>query len=290
MVTDGILCGCCHVSGAKPILRTPDSSQNWVTVCHCSNCCALTADYGEEAGSQIDSQVQFHNSFWEPESTADYLTARLGMKSVISFYKDFMPKVGSDHIVYDIGSGRGNLLAALLQEGYNSYGCEPSLFLFERAKEVYGIPNNNLLLGPAEEFLNQKQSDIGKVDVIFLWHVLEHLEEPVMLLQQAAKFLKPNGVIICQGPLLSTKYLYKEHLFFHCESNITWLAKQIKFKLVVMDCYSPERFASFVLAQQTHPNTAIQSVFLDAPLDGTGSLYFSLDTSLRLLKENMLEK
>ena len=40
----------------------------------------------------------------------------------------------------------------------------------------------------------------GKVDIITMWHVIEHLEDPIGLLKKLKGLLKPNGKIIIETP------------------------------------------------------------------------------------------
>lgn len=90
-------------------------------------------------------------------------------------------------------------------------------------------------------------ADIGRVDVITLFHVLEHLEDPLAYLAEFKKHLKPNGYILIEVPnaddaLLS---LYQStnfadftywscHLYLYTLTTLRQLAQKAGFKLGFM--------------------------------------------------------
>ena len=182
------------------------------------------------------------------------------------------------------GAGRGNLLAAMLRRRLNAFGCEPSLQLSCRARAVHGIDCERLVTDRASDFLDGRKADTGRVKVAFLWHVLEHISEPVVLLRRLGGMLKANGAIICQGPLLDPAHVYSEHRYLHCESNIAWLAKSAGLKILMLECQNPERFASFVMSRPEHPAPACSTVSIHDPLGAAGSLYFTLSHALQRIR------
>lgn len=212
---------------------------------------------------------------------------REGMSGLLSFHAKFMPDRDANHRIYDIGAGRGNLLASLLHHGFNSIGCEPSQPLVAQARQNYQLTADQLTQETAHSFLDRHASEAGDVDVIFFWHVLEHMEDPVALLHKAKSFLKTTGVFIAQGPLLSVDYCYPEHFFLHSESNITWLAQELNMKVVFLEAENPERFVSFVLARPEHPAPARQGVLLRDPLEATGALYYTYSQALKKIRARL---
>lgn len=84
----------------------------------------------------------------------------------------------------------------------------------------------------------------GKVDVITMWHVLEHLENPIALLHRLKKLLVPNGVIYIEVPnaedaLLSlyqsnafADFTYWEcHLFLYSNETLKNLIEKAGLKI-----------------------------------------------------------
>ena len=267
-------CGCCHGADLVPLLRAPARDRSAVLVLHCRTCAALTAAWPSEVRDEVARQAAFHEYWWEGEDRAQLLEERDAMRGLLEFH-------AARHLVYDLGAGRANLLACLRAEGFQAIGCEPALALVARAREVYGLGPDVLAEATAEAFLDSRPDDEGSIDAIFLWHVLEHLTDPVSLLARLAKRLSPCGAILAQGPLLAPDYVYPEHLFFHTESNVNWLAAQAGLKPLLIEAQNPERFISFVLVHSDHPDEAVAPFFGSDPLDAAGALYFTLSSALR---------
>lgn len=91
------------------------------------------------------------------------------------------------------------------------FGCGAGGYLLEAqtvASKVYGIELENTMYevlnkGGVECFHSIDEAEkvlVGKVDVITMWHVLEHLENPIEILHRLQMFLKPNGIIYIEVP------------------------------------------------------------------------------------------
>lgn len=91
----------------------------------------------------------------------------------------------------DFGCGAGAFARWMSGRGYEVVGLEPfSLGAPTRAE--------HLLL--RREPLERAAPTLGRFDVITLWHVLEHLKNPVEVLKQLAGLLAPGGVVIASVP------------------------------------------------------------------------------------------
>lgn len=275
-------CGCCHGTETVPLLRAPDRDDESVRIFHCQKCCALTPEYPDDERDMVERQTVFHEMHWRGETISRYLQDRDAMTRVLQFHDHHLPQ-NRDQVVYDLGAGRGNLLASLLANGHKAMGCEPSVELAARARVVYGLAEHELITTDILAFLTERPADRGKVAAIFLWHVLEHLSDAVEVLRLCANFLSDTGVIIAQGPLLAPEYVYREHNFLHSESNIKWLADTAGLKVLFCEAQDPSRFVSFVLGHAQHPAPATAAVFLSDPLTAAGSLYFTQSRALSRL-------
>lgn len=99
-------------------------------------------------------------------------------------------QIGENKTVLDIGCGAGILTNALSLKGHTVYGIDLSEKSLEIAKKRdlskrvdYRVANAYAL--PFEE---------EKFDVVCAMDVLEHVEDPSLLIMQAARVLKPNGL------------------------------------------------------------------------------------------------
>ena len=97
-----------------------------------------------------------------------------------------MPRVPSGRIL-DVGCSSGHFLKVAEEHGFEVYGVEPSVAMTQFATNELELPN--IHCGtltdaglPAEHF-----------DVVTLWDVLEHVENPHQVLGQVMPLLKPGG-------------------------------------------------------------------------------------------------
>ena len=92
----------------------------------------------------------------------------------------------------DVGCGKGRFLAAARNAGWHGVGIEFSDASATFAKEMYGI---DVIVG---DFASVSLSQ--QFDVVTLWHVLEHLADPIAALQRAASILRPGGRLVVSVP------------------------------------------------------------------------------------------
>jgi len=133
--------------------------------------------------------------------------------------------------ILDIGSGYGFFVNQLFQMGYkNVLGLEISEERRMLSSEQGSVQVINF-------DINNADRDIGRFDVITLFHVLEHMADPVLFLKNIKKLMNPNGILVCEVPN-SNEMLLKEcrayfdfywiraHLnYFHYETLMLCLKK-----------------------------------------------------------------
>ena len=91
----------------------------------------------------------------------------------------------------DVGAGSGILVARAAALGYRAEGVEPSLWLQRRATERGLAVELGTLPHPKLE---------GPYDVVTLIDVLEHVPDPVGLLERAREVTAPDGVVAIVTP------------------------------------------------------------------------------------------
>jgi 2-polyprenyl-3-methyl-5-hydroxy-6-metoxy-1,4-benzoquinol methylase len=92
----------------------------------------------------------------------------------------------------DIGCGYGDFILACKEKGWQVTGAEQAaspIFEFHEELGVDVVPVEDLAKLPAASF-----------DVITLWHVFEHLPDPVALLREARRLLKVGGRLLIEVP------------------------------------------------------------------------------------------
>ncbi|MHC4746409.1 MAG: class I SAM-dependent methyltransferase [Planctomycetota bacterium] len=138
--------------------------------------------------------------------------------------------------VLDIGCGNGKFLGNLIERGFEGYGIELSGRAAERAKL---IPKLNLTIGQ----FGPDTFEENFFDVITMWHVFEHTEEPRKTLDIICKILKSGGYLMMSLPNIDSlqsrifggKWLHLDpprHLFFIGASDLISKMKDFGFVLV----------------------------------------------------------
>jgi len=113
-------------------------------------------------------------------------------------YKDYYQILGN-HLpddsrkILEIGSGPGHFLKCGKELGWDVVGFEPSKHAYENSKllevEVINLPFNY-----------EESSKYGKFDAIFLRNVVEHITDPVGLIDDIRRSLKVGGLLLIIAP------------------------------------------------------------------------------------------
>lgn len=93
--------------------------------------------------------------------------------------------------ILEVGPGRGSFLAWARNEGYSCTACEQSSVL-SRELRAEGF---EVIEGEFERL-----SLTGQYDVVFSFHIIEHVASPLAHLRQAFKMTRPGGNLILATP------------------------------------------------------------------------------------------
>ena len=126
-----------------------------------------------------------------------------GLKKLESVYRKlalrdhvaFITKAAGNRSVdvLDVGCGSGTLLGLLKHRGFRVTGLDFSAEAAAIAKAENGV---DVAVGSLEEAHFPAES----FDVVTLFHVMEHVTNPRLVLAEVSRVLKPNGVAILQVP------------------------------------------------------------------------------------------
>ena len=135
----------------------------------------------------------------------------------------------------DVGCAMGFFVELAIQEGYDAYGIDPSNYASTEAMKLVG--NNKIQTATLATAVFPKKS----FDIITLFDVFEHVDNPVKILDDVRSLLKPDGIIvIATGNTASiwaklakhhwTFYIPPQHLYFFNRQNISTLLEKNHFK------------------------------------------------------------
>lgn len=107
---------------------------------------------------------------------------------ILSYFSNRKSKVK----ILDVGCGEGKFLANLNPQKFEAMGVEIS-------KEASRICQKKGLKIINDDF-SKADFEEEKFDVITLWHVLEHLNNPVEVIEKIGSLLTRNGILIIATP------------------------------------------------------------------------------------------
>jgi SAM-dependent methyltransferase len=117
----------------------------------------------------------------------------------------------------DVGAGTGFFVAAAGECGFVAIGIEPSDLAARFGREQLGV---DVRTG----YLEQLELAPGPFDAITMWHVLEHVPDPVALLRTVRARLDAGGVLFVEVPniesvgaeIFAGRWAHLDHLAHAC--------------------------------------------------------------------------
>ncbi|MEN3380779.1 MAG: hypothetical protein V7608_823 [Hyphomicrobiales bacterium] len=120
---------------------------------------------------------------------SDYRGAEPVLRREFAHSADFVRRFSAGNRLLDLGCAYGFFLKEAAQRHFEVFGIE----LAEDAAQSCRDAGLNVFSGVADE---ANMTSIGKVDIITMFDVIEHLPQPRETLALCARHLKPGGVIV----------------------------------------------------------------------------------------------
>ncbi len=171
-------------------------------------------------------------------TTYDEAILRLKQKGSYEKKKTLFPFIGKylskESKVLEIGSGWGTLLKVIKDTyGSNVSGIEISSQAVEVSRRFYGIPTENKTL---ENFCSSNTKE--RFDFIIMYHVLEHILNPLEALQALKGVLSKNGSLYIAVPNLVAPnedlslFFRIEHCYYFTPQTLVALLKKAGYTIV----------------------------------------------------------
>ncbi|PBJ12736.1 bifunctional 2-polyprenyl-6-hydroxyphenol methylase/3-demethylubiquinol 3-O-methyltransferase UbiG [Flavobacterium sp. ACN6] len=214
--------------------------------------------YDEELDMLITSpQPELHNlgKYYESEDyishtdnkrslfeKAYHFVKNIALQNKLNLINAEQPQKGK---ILDIGAGTGDFLLTAKNNGWETIGVEPS----ERAK--------NIAQQKGISFVEETSSlENNSLDVITMWHVLEHVPDLGLQIQELKRLLKPTGTLIIAVPNFKSfdanhyqtfwaAYDVPIHFWHFSKKSIQLLFEKVDMKL---DKILPMKFDSFYVS------------------------------------------
>lgn len=135
-------------------------------------------------------------------------------------------------ILLDIGAGTGDFLSVAKRDGWQTIGVEPN----EKAR-------SSAILKKVKFIDSIIELESNSVDIITMWHVLEHVPDIQAQIKELKRLIKPNGAIVIAVPNFNSydakhykdfwaAYDVPRHLWHFSRQSIKVLFEREKLQLV----------------------------------------------------------
>jgi SAM-dependent methyltransferase len=181
----------CRLCGSEAITRLYDSAPDYVTdaffqVYQCENCTfAFTSPVPDDLSPHYPTRYrQYHPLIIN--------TLSLLYRQRVKKWNRLFARPGA---AFEMGYGDGIMLDNLRRLGWKVFGSERTVEAAHFARHALDMPvfvGGPPAIKPAPVF-----------DLVFLFQVLEHLDNPVDTIRQIGQFLTPNGKLIIGVPNFS---------------------------------------------------------------------------------------
>ena len=225
----------------------------------CPACYVLTTLQREQTVLGPDAQASFHEAFFGTNSSfmGEYIKDAKSLRYVIANdYPAYFGRRDSEQIC-EVGAGRGSLLKALCDEGYTAIGCEYSSQLVAAGRAAYGLPKDVFFQLNAFELPAYLISRSIRPTVLVFWHVIEHIQNSLSLLESLIQVCADEVTLIFQTPLPVPEYVYPEHLFFPSTETYHFVAERLGLAVKLLDVIPYTRFVTCVLSNKDVPQGKI---------------------------------
>ncbi len=141
----------------------------------------------------------------------------------------------------ELGAGFGETAAAFARIGFSVDAIEESSVAFDRGKAAF--PEVRWVQQDVSTYL--KAATDSSLDLLTLYHCLEHLPRPADVCREAARVLRPGGVLVIEVPNASGRqaatlgdrwpHFVPHHLSYFNERSLRRLLEPMGFQLLEVE-------------------------------------------------------
>ncbi len=219
----GFHCIGCESNKCKNYIKKDAKARDLISIACCQECGLVQLN---DIPSEQDL-LEFYASKYrveyrrrdKPSSKHVY---RAGAMAV-SRLKKISPFLKKNTKMLDIGSGGGEFIYLASRMGADAHGIDPSSGYLEFGKDHYSI--------------NVEQKQISELEgkysykVVTMFHVLEHLPDPLKVIKKVHQILDARGYFIIEVPNLESKasspfnHFFKAHICYFTSLSLIGLLK-----------------------------------------------------------------
>jgi 2-polyprenyl-3-methyl-5-hydroxy-6-metoxy-1,4-benzoquinol methylase len=233
----GMCVFCCMLCDNKECSLVYDNirgdDNNEFTVQQCNRC----------GHTQLFPYQYDHEEHYEDDKQTEYVVEKIGtpFEKMIEYQelehtrrvqKVFdVSKNNTINNVLDVGCGYGTYLSLFKNHTQaidtNITGIDMSNYRIEKGKQMYDLQNINMISGIVDTAFSSTHTE--QFDVITLWNVLEHVPDPMQLINDCYKMLKKDGCFYIEVPNADDELLQLSPGFrnyYYMKDHLSYFSKQ----------------------------------------------------------------
>jgi 2-polyprenyl-3-methyl-5-hydroxy-6-metoxy-1,4-benzoquinol methylase len=198
-------------------------------IVECLDCGLVYANPRHDSGEMLARYQAVEDPLYVEEREGRVLTFE---RHLLPLEKIMPP--GDGRRLLDVGCHIGVFVQIAGRHGWDAWGVEPSQWAAAQARQA-GL---NVLEGTMETA--GFEGDF--FDVVTMWDVIEHLENPSTEVRQAFRLLKPGGLLVAHTMDLDSLFarlmgrrwpwLMEMHLYYFTRKTLTLLMEQAGFQVL----------------------------------------------------------
>lgn len=183
-------CNLCRSHALTPLdIGEPAAKVGHNVICET---CGLIFHY---PAMSADEMKKLYSDDYSDEYSASETIGRDMARGRIAFLQQQLD-LSQVETALEIGCARGEFLSELNLAGIPAEGVEPSQIMAGLGRNTYGV---SITDGVYDDFPVRP----GYYDLISMFHVLEHVSDPLATLQRIKKELKPDGRLFLEVPTIA---------------------------------------------------------------------------------------
>ncbi|MFA4852408.1 MAG: class I SAM-dependent methyltransferase [Bacteroidales bacterium] len=254
-------------------------TQELFTIVRCKKCGFLFVN-------PLPEKDKLHSYYDSPEYISHSGTSNGLINSIYKKARNYthkkkfriISKYAKGKTILDVGCGSGELLKLFKHHNWETLGIEPNSKVREFAKLSYGLK-----ILEEDQIINIPEKSI---DVITLWHVLEHVSDLNERMQELKRILKNDGVLIIAVPnCISYDAIYygkywaaydvPRHLYHFTPNTIKQLLNKFNFSITNI---LPMKFDSYYVSMLSEKYKSGRTNMIKA-------LFIGLKSNIRACKD-----
>jgi 2-polyprenyl-3-methyl-5-hydroxy-6-metoxy-1,4-benzoquinol methylase len=199
------------------------------TIVECLNCGLVYANPRYDSGEMLAKYEAVEDPLYVEEREGRVLTFERHLRPL-----EKIAPPGDGRRLLDVGCHIGVFVEIAARHGWDAWGIEPSHWAAVQAQQAG--------LQVVEGTMGTAGFDDASFDVITMWDVIEHLEQPSAEVSQAFRLLKPGGMLVAHTMDLDSLFarlmgrrwpwLMEMHLYYFTRRTLATLMEKAGFEVL----------------------------------------------------------